>query len=73
MVKYEAVMELRTELDQLGKMKGITHAEKGILYLLIQNFKKIIHAVLWCNCSTKTAIKCYGRKSTMGTVRLSYL
>jgi len=28
-VKYEAVMELRKELDQLGKMSGITHAEKG--------------------------------------------
>ena len=30
-VKYDAVMELRKELDQLGKMGGITHAEKGTL------------------------------------------
>ena len=28
-VKFESVMKLREELDQLGKMKGITQDEKG--------------------------------------------
>ena len=29
-VKYECVMKLREQLDQLGKMKGITQDEKGM-------------------------------------------
>jgi hypothetical protein len=28
-VRYESVMALRTKLDDLGKMEGIAHAEKG--------------------------------------------
>ena len=28
-VRYESVMALRTKLDELGKMEGIAHAEKG--------------------------------------------
>ena len=28
-VKYECVMRLREQLDQLGQMKGITQDEKG--------------------------------------------
>ena len=29
-MKYECVMKLRKQLDQLGKMKGITQDEKGM-------------------------------------------
>lgn len=28
-VRYESVMSLRNKLDELGKMEGIAHAEKG--------------------------------------------
>jgi ubiquitin thioesterase CYLD len=28
-VRYESVMALRTKLDELGRMEGIAHAEKG--------------------------------------------
>ena len=34
-VKYEAVMELCMEMDQLEKMKGITQAEKGSIVIAV--------------------------------------
>ncbi len=39
MVRYESVMRLKTALDELGKMEGITEKEKGacayLLYIYI--------------------------------------
>lgn len=29
-MKFESVMKLREQLDQLGKMQGITQDEKGV-------------------------------------------
>ena len=30
-MKYESVMELRKQLEKLGKMSGITSDEKGVV------------------------------------------
>ena len=46
-MKYEAVMELLMEMDKLRKMKGITHAQKGRILLLLQIFWYIYSEDPW--------------------------
>ena len=43
-MKYECVMKLREQLDQLGKMKGITQDEKGMF------------ASAWCQCPKRPEV-----------------
>ncbi len=45
-VKFESVMKLREELDQLGKMQGITQDEKGIAVAIIATLHKIYEDML---------------------------